>query len=277
MSKKKKEAPANDGPKKESFERRSFRFVLKLIGYMFFIFYLIWSVPQTQVWANILWVQSQPIERLAELAKEQLQTGHPEKIQEWVKMRPYGDIDRIMEILEPYTAKLSPLTFTLYAHRLAQRGDLEEAAFWHYFSLYRLRFDALRCGRTEDAIGLTEFITKISRNESIEKAIKNSPRPLTANIRAVLDKDAMYPAHNNPDSLCQTLQKMTRETSPAAPEQEWALIRHMLRNKSEADLAALEARMQLQKQKDLIPDTAPEEEPPKTEQETEDNKTTETP
>jgi len=265
MRKKNKQKPANDAAaEKPSFERRSLRFVLKLIGYMFLFFYLAWAVPHTRTWAEILQVQRQPVEKLAEITPDYLYARRPDKIYTWIKMRKGTDIDKIMEILEPYTGELSSLTFTVYADRLAARGDIQDAVFWHQFSLYRLRFDALRCGQDEEAIGVTEAMTKVYRNRQIIEAIERDPAQLPRTIRAVLDMDAKYPARNAPVMVCDIVRGLTGSVIHPMPEQDWAWMRHMLRNKSEADLALLEAGLQKAKQESLMP--------PETENETDETR-----
>lgn len=272
MSKKKKQKPANDtGADKPSFERRSLRFVLKFIGYIFFLSYLAWAIPHTRTWAQILQVQRQPIEKLAEITPEYLYAHRPDKIYTWIKMRKSADIDKIMEILEPYTGELSSLTFTVYADRLAARGDVIDAVFWHQYALYRLRFDALRCGQDEEAVGITEAMTKVYRNRQVLDAIERDPMQLPHTIRAVLDMDAKYPARNTPIMVCDIVRSLTGSIIHPMPEQDWAWMRHMLRNKSEADLSLLEMRLQKAKQDGLIPATAQDASP--TEEENPEEKT----
>lgn len=278
MSKKKKETAANDGAqKKQSFERRSLRFVLKLFGYILFIAYLIWAVPHAKTWADIKWVQRQPIEKLAEITPDYIHAGRPDKIYTWVKMRKAYEIDKIMETLEPYTAELSPLTFILYADRLAARGEISKAVFWHQFALYRMRFDALRCGHDEEAVGITAAMTKIYRNKKIMTAIESDSAQLPRTIRAVLDMDAKYPARNKPVMVCDIVRGLTGSIIQVMPEQDWAFIRHMLRNDSEAKLANLETLLQKEQQENLPPQDTPQEAPDQTEEKNDDNETTETP
>ena len=278
MSKKHKPlTPANDGAeKKPSLERRGLRIALKIFGYILFISYLIWALPHSKTWAEIVWVQRQPVEKLAEITPAYLLEKRPDKVYTWVKMRKSSDIDAMMEILKPYTAELSPMTFMIYADRMAARGQLSEAIFWYQFGLYRMRFDALRCGETEEALGITFAMNKIYRNKKIMRALEQDPEQLPHVIRAVLDMDAQYPARNNPILICQIVRGLTGGVISPIPERDWAWVRHMLRNKSEADLARLIAKMQKQEQERLTPEETPQEAPGP--QNTPDDKeTTETP
>ena len=260
MSKKNKnQNPANDAPEKEpGFEIKSLRFVLKVAGYIVFISYLIWAMPHSKTWAEIVWVQRQPVEKLAEITPAHILEKRPDKVYTWVKKRKPHDLDRMMEILEPYTAELSPMTFMIYADRLAARDDIADAVFWYQFALYRMRFDALRCGATEEAIGLTFAMNKIYRNDKILNAVYQDPDQLPRTIRAVLEKDAQYPARNHPIIICQIVRGLTGGVIEYMPEKDWPWVRHALRNKSEDDLRILEANMQKQKQEKITPAKTPD-------------------
>lgn len=264
MSKKNKHSsPANDTPaEKPSLERRGLRIALKVFGYIVFASYLIWAVPHTKTWAEIVWVQRQPVEKLAEITPAYLLEKRPDKIYTWVKMRKAEDLDQIMEILKPYTGEISPLTFMIYADRLAARNELSEAVFWYQFSLYRMRFDALRCGETEEAIGITFAMNKIYRNKKILRALEQDPEQLPLVIRAVLDMDAQYPARNNPVLICQIVRGLTGGVIAPMAESDWAWVRHALRNKSETDLTILKAKMQQQKQAQETQDSPADSTPP---------------
>lgn len=262
MSKKKKQTPAKEqdtgSPKKQSFERRSLRFMLKLVAYMFFLLYLGWAGSHAATWAQIKWVQRQPIEKLTELAPELILAKKPGDLHDWVQMRPKQDLDRIMEILKPYTGEISPLTFALYAERLAERNEIAEAVFWYQFALYRMRFDALRCGEGEEAVGVTMGIARMVRNKKIIDAIQRDPELLPLNIRAVLDMDAEYPARNVPDTVCEIVKGLTGSKIKMLPEQDWAWVRHSLRNKSELGLKQLKEDMQKAAQRNLHPLKVPD-------------------
>lgn len=260
MSKKnKKHNAANDTPAaKPSLERRGLRMAFKIFGYILFVSYLIWAIPHTKTWADIVWVQRQPVEKLAEITPDYILARRPDKIYTWVKMRKYEDLDKVMEILEPYTAELSPMTFMIYADRLAARNDIAEAVFWYQFALYRMRFDALRCGETEEAIGITFAMNKIYRNDKILNAVNQDKAQLPRTIRAVLDKDAQYPARNHPVIICQIVRGLTGGVIEYMPEKDWSWVRHALRDKSENDLKLLEAEMQQQRQEEDTPDETPQ-------------------
>lgn len=259
---KKKHTPAKEqdtgAPKKQSFERRSLRFVFKLIGYMFFLLYLGWAISHATTWAQIKWVQRLPVEALTDIAPELILAKRPDKLHKWVQMRPKRDVDKIMEILKPHTAELSPLTFALYAERLAERNQIAEAVFWYQFALYRMRFDALRCGDEEEAVAITMGISRMVRNEKIIAAIQRDPELLPINIQAVLDMDAEYPARNAPDSICEIVNKLIGSRMKMLPENDWAWVRHALRNKSELGLAQLKEGLQKQRQMNTdLPEQTP--------------------
>lgn len=278
MRKKNKQKPANDlAEKKPSLERRALRIVLKVIGYMLFVFYLIWAIPHAKTWMDILRVQHQPIEKLADITPEHIYARKPEEIYTWVKMRKAEDIDRIMEILEPYTGEMVPLVFTVYADRLAARGDIQDAVFWYQFSLYRMRFDALRCGQPEEAIGVTAAMSKIYRNRKITAAIERDPAQLPRTVRAVLDLDAKYPARNSPAMICDIVRGLTGSIIRPLPEEDWAWMRHMLRNRSEEQLALMESEMQKARQEGLTAYEAGKEEKPAPEDDNDTPQETETP
>lgn len=267
MSKKKQKA-ANDTPEtgvfqkfKKTWEYKSLRFVVRIALYIFLIVYLSHTLPQSWRWAQIRWVQSQSIERLQTLAPKYLDANRPDKLHEWVTMRKHEDIDTIMEVLEPYTAKLSPMTFLIYAARLSGRGEISEAVFWYHYGLFRLRFDAIRCGDVE-GVSVIQGITYLMRNEKILAATQQMPELVPQNIRAALDMDEKYPAHNHPLLICKTVQDITRRPSTLMPEEKWAYARHLLRNDSERGLAILEEKMQESKTQENTKTPTPENETP---------------
>jgi len=228
----KKNTPANNNGDAESpwqkfkttWEYKSLKFVFKIIGIILLVSYLYATVPTAYDWTQIKYTQSQSLEDLPALAEKYIAENRADKLQDWIAMRDKKDILQIIETLEPYVGQMESTTFLIYARRLAALNKKADAVFWYQFTLYRLRFDAIRCGTT-DAIPVISQIATIAMNSDVEKALATDDTTLPFMIERVLEFDAEHPAENDPQRICKLVEKFSTETVQVTPRDSWPELR----------------------------------------------------
>ena len=253
----KKHTPANnngdaDSPWqkfKTTWEYRSLRMLLKILGIFLFVTYLYTTIPTAVDWTQIKYTQSQSLDDLPALAEKYIGENRADKLQNWIAMRDKKDIHQIIEILEPYSGQMESTTFLIFARRLAAINQKAEAVFWYQFSLYRLRFDAMRCGTT-DAIPLVSSIADIALNTDIRKALETDETTLPLMIERVLEFDATHPAENDPQRICRLVEKLSTETVQPAPRDSWPTMRKIHAALSSDQLRVLKQKAALETAKE---------------------------
>jgi len=237
--------PVNDTPKvkktfRESWEYRSGRWLLRAVGVLLFIGYLGGTAPSAVTWAQTKWVRSDPLTELPRIADYYINHQYSnQKLHKWVALRPESETPEIIKILEPFTPKLSTLTFLTYSSRLKHLGQEDDALFWWQFTLYRARFDALRCGSVKSVEHLSTLVKYLPHPEFPPSKLRNSAEVIKS-LHAVLDYDAKYPAHNNPDDICDSLRALEPGKFQTVRPEKWQDIRHSLRIITEYRLGIME-------------------------------------
>lgn len=259
MSKKHKPANSNGDAAspwqkfKTTWEYRSLKFLLKILGIFLFVTYLYTTIPTAVDWTQIKYTQSQSLDDLPTLAEKYIADNRADKLQNWIAMRDKKDIHQIIDTLEPYSGQMESTTFLIYARRLAAINQKAEAVFWYQYSLYRLRFDAMRCG-TSDAIPLISSIADIAQNTDIEKALETDETTLPLMIERVLEFDATHPAENDPQRICRLVEKLSTEPVQHAPRDSWPTMRKIHAALSSDQLRALKQKTALETAKENTED-----------------------
>ncbi len=228
---------------KGAWEFRSAKFALRAVGVCFFIAYLAFLTPSAFTWVETKYVRSLPITALPGKADYYLnQVYKPEKLYKMISMRPVSEIEKTIEILMPYTARMSTFTFLFYSSRLDQIGKTDEALFWWQFGRYRARFDALRCGsgmavdNVGSVLGLVPH-PEFPQDEEMDKFT------VMKSLKRVLALDAKYPADNLPEDLCDPLRAMEGGKFISVRPDRWADIRYTLRYMTEYRLRQMEGSL----------------------------------
>jgi hypothetical protein len=234
---------------KDSFEYRSVKFLLRALGVMMFIFYLAAMVPNGWKWSHARWIQALPLSSLPDVANDYAQNRQPEKLAEWIALRPRSERQEIMDTLEPVTGKLPPAVFSIFSRWKMEEMRETEAVFWWQYTRYRLHYDALRCGSPTAVDKMKDFL-EIHQDEHVQAYIKRHPEKIPADIRRVLDMDARFPAENNPVPTCKHLRDRNEVVNfTPAPPSEWKIIRHSLRMTTELSLKAMEQKTEQENKK----------------------------
>lgn len=242
-----------DEPEKEksSWEFRSAKFALRAMGVCFFIAYISFLTPSAVTWLETKWVRSLKIEDLPEKADYYLNKVYkPEKLYKIVSRRPASEIEKTIEILMPYTARMSTFTFLFYSSRLEQLGKTEESLFWWQFGRYRARFDALRCGSGMAVDNVGSVLNMVPHpefppDEELDKFT------VAKSLKRVLALDAKYPADNLPEDLCDPLRAMEGGKFLSVKPDRWADIRYTLRYMTEYRLRQMEGSVAVDEVLDL--------------------------
>lgn len=237
-----KQAEEDAKPKgwRASWEWRSAKFVLRVVGVLFFLGYLSLTGPSGWSWAKAKWALQTPLEELPQKADYYLnQVYKPEKLYELVSMRPPSETEKIIKLLEPYTARMSSYTFLLYSARLKGQGKTDDALFWWQFARFRARFDALRCGSSM-AVDNLNHLLKVVPHPDFPPDAETDRMTVVKSLTRVLDYDANYPADNIPEDLCDPLRAMEDGKYQSVGYSSWKRIRHTLRAITESRLQQME-------------------------------------
>ena len=228
-------APRAEEPEKEksSWEFRSAKFALRAMGFCFFLAYLSFLTPSALTWMETKWVRSMRIEELPAKADYYLNKVYkPEKLYKIISKRPVSEIEKTIEILMPYTARMSTFTYLFYSSRLDQIGKIDESLFWWQFGRYRARFDALRCGSPKAVDNVGTVLALVPHPEFPEDD-QMDKFTVGKSLKRVLALDAKYPADNLPEDLCDPLRAMEGGKWLSVPPPRWADIRYTLRYMTE--------------------------------------------
>jgi hypothetical protein len=246
-------APQPEETKDDSggWEFRSAKFALRAVAVCFFIAYVSFLAPSAFTWVQTKYVRSMPITALPGKADYYLnQVYKPEKLYKIVTMRPASEIEKTIEMLMPYTARMSTFTFLFYSSRLDQIGKTDEALFWWQYGRYRARFDALRCGSGMAVDNVASVLNLVPhpefpQDEELDKFT------VVKSLKRVLALDAKYPADNLPEDLCEPLRAMEGGKFISVRPDRWADIRYTLRYMTEYRLRQMEGSLTVDETKDL--------------------------
>lgn len=227
---------------KESWEKRSVRFVLKTAGVLLFLAYLILTGGSAWTWMKAKWVRLQPVEAAAAVAENYLRRKpDPEKLATWIKLRPLTETDTLIKELDSYAAEMPPAAFFAYSKKLSAMGRMDEALFWSQYARFRLRFDTLRCGSREAIDTMANILDQLP-DRRLQAFLDSRPELEPQSLRQVLDYDEKHPARNDPADLCKTLNRMSRENITPPPSEEWDSIRKNFRFAAEVHLQEMRSK-----------------------------------
>lgn len=230
-----------DTDTRQSWEIRSVKFVLRAAAALLFIAYLFIVSPAALTWVRKEWVLRQPLETLSRVAEESIAQDAPKKLLQWISLRPEAEREEIIKRLEPYTGKISSYIFLNFSNWAMQAGRPEEAVFWRQYGLYRLRYDALRCGAPNSVENMTGLLVLISRSR-VQGYLNQHPDIVEKSVRDVLAYDERHPAENNPTDTCYILQKIEsgQYVYETVDREKWPGIRLGLRASTEYELEKAE-------------------------------------
>lgn len=213
---------------RNSWEVRSLIFIARMLAVVLFIGYLASTWRTAAGWVQLKWVRSQSVAETSSIAEQYLSINKPDKLLEWISLRPAEDRDTIMKQLEPLSGRIGSGVFLLYSKWQMEAGDTEKAVFWRQYALYRLRYDALRCGSPDSAKSMQGLLA-LFPDTKVQGYINAHPDIVRKSVRQVLDYDARWPAENNPVDICPSLTKLEGGSFKMVPREHWAAIRHTLR------------------------------------------------
>lgn len=208
-------------------------FVLRFFIAAFFIFYVMFGVFSTIHWAKGELNKRQDVSRLADVISRHVQEGTPEEVVDWVRFRPLNETSEIINIITPESAVLDFRLFFELATRQLRLGNTEDSLFWTQLGRYRLRYDLERCGVPDSLEWFGKFLV-LSESPAIKDLLAQRPELVKKSVKQVLDFDKKYPAHNNPQTLCTSLQKLSKDKEVlTVPMSEWEKVRHHLQRNTE--------------------------------------------
>ncbi len=232
---------------RDTWEFRWMRRSLKIMCFTFFIAYLAGTGSSAWNWAQVKWVRTAPLTELPKIADHYLNYQYRnDRLYHWVSFRPESETPEIIRRLEPFTDKLSTLTFILYSMHLQHMGQQDEAKFWWQFARYRARYDALRCGSVKAVENLSQLLELLPHPVFPQETMEN-PDEISRSLHRVLDYDAKYPAENNPDDVCDALRAMEQGKFATVQRARWADIRHSLRFMTEYRINRMEEEQSAKK------------------------------
>lgn len=242
---------------RDSWEFKSAKIVLRIMGVLFFLGYLSLTVASAWTWSQAKWVLHTSVSALPAKADYYLNKVYkPEKLYYEVSLRPSAETEEIIKLLEPYTGRMSSYTFLLYSARLSRMGKIDDALFWWQFGRYRARFDALRCGSVEAVSNLSKIL-QILPHPDFPPDTETESMTVIKSLHKVLDYDAQYPAENIPEDICNPLRALEDGKFQSVGFDRWRTIRHSLRSTTEFRLKQMEEDL-----KNGTPRKNHEEEPP---------------
>lgn len=214
--------------------QRSFRTGRRLFWKIFVaIFLLAYLVQGARSTAHLLKVNSvrqQSLDEVPALCEKAVRVDRLHDVTEWVQMRPQAETGRLIEILTPQSGQMEPLLFLELMRRKVRQKETEEALFWLELALFRLRFDALRCGQPDSIEIINTLMEGYSRfMPEIKELMGRRPELVKVMVRRVMDFDAQYPARNSPAFICESLGRITNNDAPPVPAEHWNGMRQALR------------------------------------------------
>lgn len=197
------------------------------------VFLLILTFPyKAWLWAELQWVKKDSISRLEPLILESTRLETPEDITKWLVYRSPGDSAALLDIVPTHAANLESLAFFNLSSRAEALGKKDDAVFWYFYALYRLRYDLLRCG-SPDSIQVMSGIRTVAGAKTMYEDIEADSEKMAVVLQRVLDYDAKFPATNHPGHLCKAVNRLQRGSYRVVEKSQWSAIRHMLRLSTE--------------------------------------------
>lgn len=220
---------------KTRWEYRSVASILKFIGVILFLIYIVAGFGAAQTLLTVKSIQRQPLDSLPQFIKTSLGNNDPEKVTQWIRFRPMNETEKLIEIAAPLSSELSPTIFFEFARRTSSLNKMEETLNWIQIARYRLRYDLLRCG-ADDSTSLIEQLLNASSTADTQAFLTQHPEHLQKSIQHVLDFDKKYPAKNFPYFICNTARKIDRTPSEPPQKEDWERIHETLRSVTEVAL-----------------------------------------
>lgn len=230
---------AEKPPLKEQRSRlyRLCRFLVKLIVAVVFIIYVYVGMAATTELYKRNQYRAQDISVLyGELDEVAQGSGDTRQIAEWLRARPLAETDKLIDVVTPKSSSLGPDVFFEFSRRELKLGKPEESLFWTQLGRFRLLFDLIRCGADPDRIKIYSTIFERMHSDQTDALLRAHPELMKKTAQRVLDFDAKYPAHDNPDLICKPVNgKFQLPTD----EINWEGYRQLLRKHTSAQFKSL--------------------------------------
>jgi hypothetical protein len=215
------------------------RWTLRACAVILFVVYAVTCARGAWTWAKIRWIRAQDLAQFDVLLRPD---WPPYAAEAWIMYRPLKDSAILLGKVEAHTAPLSSMTFLHLSRRARWLHDAEAEKFWAMEGMFRLQYDALRCGSTGAREALTQTINLL-RQIAPHGLPGLTPEEQIRIGRKVLAYDVRFPAANDPEDICRILNRAGGEPARNVPKEEWENIRFALRYKSDVDLTRLESRI----------------------------------
>lgn len=190
---------------RQSWEFRSAKFVLRIAAVLFFLAYLMITLPFAWSWANVIWTRHYPPEKVTEVAQRWLvEEEAPERLRGWLGMRRASEADIILPLLEEHIGKLEGLTFIIFSDWMLQQGRMDEALFWRQYARFRIHYDVIRCGSREATELVNDVLNAFSRPD-IQRMLEQRPALIVSSLKETLAYDRKHPVENDPVAFCRTI------------------------------------------------------------------------
>lgn len=232
MSPRKNDKEPEQASIKDSWEFKTGKFILRIVAALFFISYLLMTVPHAAAWAWQSYYRQQPMSAMQGYLEKAVK-GDGADLLKWIRARQPSERPEILAQLEPHTGKLPSMFFMTFARWAAEEDNVDKAVFWHFFARYRLRYDALRCGAPDSVENMDGLLSLIPEGQITPTIARKSKTLLAENLQEVLDFDAKYPAENSPKDICDLIFKIEGAKFLLVAPRHWNVIRHDLRRITE--------------------------------------------
>ena len=213
-----------------------FKYLYKFVIFAFFLTYLSTGGQSAWILLKSSLVNLQHINALHYIIEKNVRNDSLKFITKWVRYRPLSETDAIIEIITPKSGDMEPGLFFEISSRRIRQEDVRDALFWAQLGLYRIRYDALRCGSLDAPEVFDEIFSAFFVSYQIRDLMKINPELVKESIHQVMDFDAKYPASNSPSVTCDIFKKLKSSGASIASEDQWKRLRRNLRMVTEAFL-----------------------------------------
>lgn len=212
---------------KKSPEVRGGKFILRICFVIIVYFFLAGSAFQTYGWFKTKWIRLDDISKIEKLITTSIKKNDFEKTLEWIRARPLADTLTIVAKIEEHAEKLPALFFYEQAARVRDMSDPEAYAFWSIYARYRLQYDLIRCGAPELLDDISRMVQSSAAEKNIQKIFQSEDKAIKI-LKDVVSFDAKHPANNNPQMLCNVVNRIGTKKYELPPPVVWHSIRHRL-------------------------------------------------
>lgn len=228
-----------------TWEYKTIAFLLRMFVALCVIVYLGITSSFVWPWLQATYARSQPAEQFEELVERAIKTDDFKWAYRWLQSRPRAEAPQHAQVVESHISDIPPVFLSVLAHASRADNNADQTRFWLMYTQYRMRFDLIRCGRSEliERYGNMQLAINTLHGQPDELAeVNRDPKQMATLLQKVLDYDAQHPARNTPTLVCKNMAPLLQgQGVTILPQESWANIRHTLRLTTEYAISEMAA------------------------------------